>query len=311
VRPPAIADADPCVGPNAASSVHCWGPWGALAPAAGPTPGPITLADVDEFDTRPELADDFRRAVDDPPLNLPLEGCPAGTPCGFATVVAGTLGQGPAADTRFAKFGLAPDGTSFTLDPQTGDDIASVGNMTTAFFARPDNYENMRSSGVDGDERSRLIARVLRNGDGTINRSADLWGHGNAAAGVADSGFYAWGNTTSQLDLDALNNGGVSLSFGGPMSVDNQTNAALTINFGAQPNWVGTWTNPGYTFGAGGSVKGADFVSSSDQFTGNVGADSFVQGAIVGERGNESVLHIFDVDIAGVGRIKDVGLLQQ
>lgn len=310
-RPPAIADADPCIGPNAGSSALCWGPWGALAPAAGAPPGPITLADVDEFDTRPELADDFNTSIDDPSLDLPLEGCPPGTPCGFATVVAGTLGEGDAADTRFAKFGLAPDGSSFTLDPETGADINSVGNMTAAFTDRSDNFETMRANGIDGDERSRIIARVLRDGDGNIQTSADLWGHGNAATGAVDSGFYAWGTTTSQVDLDALNNGGVSVSFAGPMSVDNSTNAALTINFGAQASWSGTWTNPGYAFDAGGVVSGADFVSSADQFSNNVGADSFVQGALLGDQGNQSIAHIINVDVDGVGLIKDVGLLEQ
>ena len=310
--PPALAGADPCVGPNAASSIYCWGPWAALAPAAAGDPGPITLADVDDYDTRPELADEFQTSLDDPPLDLPIEGCPPGTPCGFATVVEGTSGQGEAADTRFARFALAPDGTNFTVDPETGDDIASVQNMTTAFFDRTDAPENLRASGADGDERSRLIARVFRDQGGNIQTAADLWGHGNAASGIANSGFFAWGTTTSQVDVDALNNGGVSLAFAGPMSVDNSTSAALTINYGAQPNWSGNWTNPNYSFGAGGRVSGADFISSPDQFTNNItGTSNFVQGALLGEQDNQSIAHIIDVNVDGVGRIKDVGLLRQ
>ena len=306
----ALADADPCVGPNASASVRCWGPWAALAPAAG-SPGPITLAEVDEFDFRPELADEFATSLDDPPLDLPIEGCVPGAPCGFATVVAGTAPVGEVADTRFARFDLAPDGTSFNVDPETGADIASVAGMATGFVDRADNYENLRANGIDGDERSRIIARVLRGGDGNIQTAADVWGDGNAATGAADSGFFAWGTATSQVDLDVLNGDGVTVAFTGPMSVDNSTNAALTINYGVQPVWSGTWTNPAYSFDAGGSVTGANFISSADQFSANVSGESFVQGAILGEAGNQSIAHIIDVTVDGPGRIKDVGLLQQ
>ena len=112
--------------------------------------------------------------------------------------------------------------------------------------------------------------------------------------------------------LNALNAGNVSLTFTGPMSVNNSTTGNLTVNFGGNPNWTGTWTNPAWSFGAGGSVSGPNLISLPGQFTSNVtGTGSYVQGALVGEPGGaHGITHIIDVTLEGQGRIKDVGLLR-
>ncbi len=87
----------------------------------------------------------------------------------------------------------------------------------------------------------------------------------------------------------------------------------MTVDFGTNPTWTGTWTNPGYSFGAGGTVSGADLISQPDQFTDNVVADqSFVQGVLLGEPGGaRGIAHIIDVTLEGQDRIKDVGLLRE
>jgi len=36
-----------------------------------------------------------------------------------------------------------------------------------------------------------------------------------------------------------------------------------------------------------------------------------VRGAVLGQSNNKSIAHVIDVDIAGVGRVKDVGLLRE
>lgn len=306
-EPEPVAALDPCSGPDAASSVLCWGPWAALAPAAA---GPLVAMDFPETfidcDAGSELADQCVPQLE--PV-LPVEGCQPGTPCGFATIVGGVTSNGAADDTEFGRIDLAADGTGFVINPDGGGEIASV-PMTTNIQTRPDGYSNMRSSGREGDVNSRLIARIVQDDDGDIQLAADVWTHGTREN--ARSGYFAWGTATSQAGLDALNVGNVTLNFTGPMSVNNATTGNMTLNFGSAPNWTGTWTNPAWSFGAGGTVSGANLISAPGQFTDNVtGTGNFVQGAIVGEQGGpRGITHIIDVTLEGQGRIKDVGLLR-
>ena len=83
------------------------------------------------------------------------------------------------------------------------------------------------------------------------------------------------------------------------MSVNNATNANMTVNFGSQPNWTGTWTNPAWSFGAGGTVSGVNLISNPAQFSINV-QSGVVQGALVGEPGKAGIVHMIDVT-AGPG----------
>ncbi|MCC5793694.1 MAG: hypothetical protein JJT85_03030 [Chromatiales bacterium] len=309
------ADLNPCDGADAAGSVLCWGPWAALAPAAGPEP----LKSVDaprgvDVVCRPELAEqcdaDFLPL--EPGIELPLGSCPPGTPCGFATVVDGVASHGEAEDTVFARFLLLPDGTAFTVDPEGFPLIVSVDAMGMVVTSRPDDWETLRANGRDGGEQSRVIARVLRDGDGEILLAADIWGHGAPASGAAQSGYFAWGTTTSAGSLEALRAAGASLMFTGPMSVDNGTTASVQVNFGGTTTWNGTWANPAYTFSAGGLVSGADLISQPGGFSANVVApESFVQGALLGEQGVRALAHIIEVNVFDHGLVRDVGLLRE
>lgn len=305
------APRDPCSGPDAASSVLCWGPWAALAPAAAPTPASLNFPEFPgDCEYGSELAEQCVALLAEPGPEPPIEGCTPGTPCGFATNVEGVTSHDDVEQTEFARFDLATDGTAFTVNPGEDGEIGSV-PLDPTFQARPDDYENMRSNGSLGDEQSRLVARVIRGENGQIELAADVWTDGNRVTGAARSGFFAWGTATSQSGLELLNGNGVSVSFAGPMSVDNATNAAMTVNFGSQPTWTGTWTNPGWSFGAGGTVTGVNMISSPGQFTPNVQAGSFVQGALLGEPGRQGIAHIIDVTLETQGRIKDVGLLRE
>jgi hypothetical protein len=317
---PLAASLDPCAGPDAASSVLCWGPWASLAPAAGPPLLDDAVADVLDPDIRPELANPYDPEVEplappEPPA-LPLGSCAPGTPCGFATLVAGLTSTGEPENTTFQRFTMADDGTQFTVDPGGPSQINSVPGMTTNITPREtDDYGNLRANGRNGDEQSRLVARVVQEDgqQGPILLAADIWAHGNRVTNANQSGYFAWGTTTSQAGLNALNAGNVSVSFAGPMSVDNSTVASLRIDFGANPVWTGTWTNPGYSFGAGGVVTGADLISEAGKFSANVVKDgSFVQGAMLGEAGQpRGVAHIINVRLADQRLIRDVGLLRE
>lgn len=305
--PPAlVADTDPCSGPGAADSVLCWGPWNSLAPAAAGPDVSRQIAGVRDPETRPELSDAF-----DPELvpELPLGACSPGTPCGFATIVAGFTSDGDAEGTEFGRFELNPDGTRFRVSPESGGTIDSV-PMTTDVTPGSGGYNNLFSVGSQDGVNSRVTARVEQDDAGKVQVAADIWTHGTREN--ARSGYFAWGTTTSQAGLDALNAGNVAVNFTGPMSVDSATTGSITVNFGASPIWTGTWTNPAWTFGAGGAVSGANLISQPGQFTSNVtGNGNFVQGALLGEAdGPRGIAHVIDVTLESQGRIKDVGLLR-
>ncbi len=306
--PATLADTDPCAGPNAGDSVLCWGPWAALAPAAA---APLVALNLPESpidcDVISELA---AQCVPKLEPVLPIEGCAPGTPCGFATIVSGPTSTGDPENTEFGLFNLAPDGTTFNVSPESGGEINAV-PMTTTVTPRPDGDGNLRATGTQGDVGSRLIARVQQDEDGDVLLAADIWTHGTR--NNAQSGYFAWGTATSAVGLNALNAGNVTLNFSGPMSVNNATTGNMTLKFGGSPTWSGTWTNPAYSFGAGGVVSGANLISQPTKFTDNVvGTGNFVQGALVGEAGGpRGIAHIIDVTLAGQGRIKDVGLLRE
>ncbi len=304
---PLAAAIDPCTGPNAASSVLCWGPWSVLAPAAQ---GPVTTLSTREMPGDCVTGTDISNQC--VPLlepQLPVTGCTPGTPCGFATLVAGAAASADVEDTAFVHFDLATDGSSFVVDPSGANEIHSV-PMTTGFGTHTENYENMGAIGVQDGQLSMLVARVVRDDQGGIQLAADVWRDGNVQTRVAHSGYFAWGTATSQSGLNSLNANGVSATFVGPMSVNNSTNASMTVNFGTQPSWTGTWTNPAWSFGAGGTVSGVNLISTPGQFTTNVQSGSFVQGALLGEPGRQGLAHIIDVNLTDHGHIKDVGLLR-
>jgi hypothetical protein len=313
--PAQIAATDPCAGPGAADSVLCWGPWASVAPAAGfrEDPAQASIPDRDICDARTEQCQPLVEIpAPPPPPEPPLGSCTPGAPCGFATVVSGISSSDDAEDTTFARFEMAADGSQFTVSPEGGTEINSVTGMTTSVTERNDDYQNMRANGRVGDEQSRIVARVIRDDDDQVLLAADVWSHGNRANQTSQSGYFAWGTATSQAALDTLNAGNVSVNFSGPMSVDNRTVGSMTVDFGTNPTWTGTWTNPGYSFGAGGVASGADLISLPDQFSDNVIADqSFVQGVLLGEPGGaRGIAHIIDVTLVDQGRIKDVGLLR-
>ena len=305
--PPAlVADTDPCSGPGAADSVLCWGPWNSLAPAAAGPDVSRQIAGVRDPETRPELADAF-----DPGLvpELPLGACAPGTPCGFATIVAGTNSDGNAEDTEFGRFDLAPDGTSFGVKPQSGGEINSVPMVPNIQPRRDDDYGNLRAISGGGDVQSRLIAKVLQDDAGKIQLASEIWTHGTREN--ARSGYFAWGTTTSQAGLDSLNAGNVSVNYSGAMSVDKLTTGNITVNFGASPIWTSTFENPAWSFGAGGVFAGPNLISQPGKFTDNVVGTGFMQGALVGEAGGpRGITHIIDVTLADQGLIRDVGLLR-
>ncbi len=312
-----LADAsavDPCAD-GGDTAVQCWGPWAApLAPAAGGAALPAATLSATEYPTRPDVLgienDDVLGIENDgdPVLEFPVAPCEPGLPCGYATVIDGPRSVGAPEETVFARFELAEDGTSFTVFPVEQDEIRSIEDLQNVYFVNSGRNEDsggneeMRSLPL---QRSRLIARVLRQGE-AIQLAADVWGHQDEDGRVR-SGMFAWGSAVEQADIDALITEGAVLSFSGPMSVDRQTLASITLDYGPA-TWTGSWENPAYEFTAGGALSGQNFLSDSAQFSDNV-QDGFVQGSLVGPAEDRGVAHIVEVFLDGDVLVRDVGLL--
>ncbi len=315
----AFADAasDPCGATGTGGSIYCWGPWSVLAPAAGGGPAPNSLTDPIELDPRDLFAvNSAAEGPTEPPVEppeppaLPLGGCAAGSSCGYATIIADSGSIASPDDTAMARFELSNDGTGFVVNAGEVSELQST-TLTPIYSDRSDGAEDMRSLGIDNPidpaQVSQVLARVLRQ-NGTIELAADAWANTNLPDDP-NSGFFAWGTAISQADIDALQAAETTLTFSGRMSVDNSTVSTISTTLGNN-TWSGQWDNPNYTFNAGGRMDGASFGSDPSQFSNNVQA-GYVEGALVGPASGRAVTHAVDVNLDGLGRIRDVGLALQ
>jgi len=310
IEPAAGSAADPCADSASANLVQCWGPWKTVAPAAGPA---IALnLPVLPPDLRPE--EEGGQGLGGETTGgsgFQLAGCTPGTGCGFATIEPGA-GTTPGPNSRVVHFDMNTDGSQFVVDPGGSGQLMSLSGLTRSSTPGPARYQR-----VDGTTASQLV--IFQGGPdatGTINQAAGLWRHGDTTGqGPLSAGAAVWGITSSQATMDSLNAGNVTARFSGNMSGDTSTVANMTVNFGTQPNWTGSWQNPNYSFQAGGGVSGVDLMSNPGQFSSNVKAGSVVQGALYGTAGNQSVGHavsvVLDNGAGGETRVNDVGLLKQ
>lgn len=307
--------ADPCSGPDAANSVHCWGAWKSLAPAAGRVT-PASFASIGPPTVCPDLSEECAVNLAQIQEPLPLGGCSPGESCGFATLGPGLSSQpGDSSTIEVVPFGLVNDGSQFMVDPGGTGEIISVANLQSPPIPGPP----ARFEGINGDVESKLITNIRKDDAGKIDLATGIWRHGNLTnqdGSNTHSGVFAWGVASTQTTLDSLNNGGagISVGFSGVMLRDPNTSADITVNFGSQPNWTGNWSNSvdNHQFSAGGNVSGVNLASDPTQFSTNVqGNSSFVQGVLLGERGDLSVGHAVDVNLISGENIKDVGLLRQ
>ena len=199
IVPAAGAAADPCA--EGGGSIYCWGPWDTLAPAAYGG-GQAPIEPLSGQDPRPELSTVFDKDLD-PPLELPLDSCPAGsTSCGFATVIEGSAGSGNPDNTAVVNFAMTSDGSSFTVDPGNAGEIQSVNGMTTALAPRGGDDYILDSVGVESGQAStqvsQLQARVVSPDGTTLTSGSDFWANANIGTPtVVNSGYFVWGTSTS------------------------------------------------------------------------------------------------------------------
>jgi hypothetical protein len=302
---------DPCAGPAAADSIHCWGPWASLAPAAGGAVGPVVLAETDP-NLRP---DEFTRDGPRDGVAPALGSCTPGASCGFATIAPGLAAQpDDTSGSNVVRYDMVPDGSQFVVDPGGSDELVSVGNLQRQDVPGPPRLNGV----VDGTESKLNVVKGQPDGDGYFDQAAGIWRHGSTTNQTPDntaSGVFAWGMASSMETLDTLNAGNITARFSGNMSGDTNTTAEIVVNFGSQPTWSGNWNNEGnFNFDAGGPVQAVDLVSDPGQFSSNV-KSGYVQGVLLGDTGSQSVAHAVDVilDTGGGNEltVRDVGLLPQ
>lgn len=307
--------ADPCSGPDAANSVHCWGAWKSLAPAAGRVT-PASFASIGPPTVCPDLSEECTVNLAQIQEPVPDGGCTTGSPCGFTTVVPGTSEPSTGDPSAVVPFDMATDGSQFMVDPGGSNELISINNLVPDTSSRTHRFE-----GVEGGIEDKLIATTKRDEQGNIIVANGVWKHTDLVSpesSINRSGNAVFGVTSTQATLDDLNrtNGGqgVSVAFAGRMTGDLATTANIVVDFGTQPAWTGNWSNSvrNFQFDAAGKVTGVNLVSDPTQFSSNVQGDrSTVQGALLGERGDLSVLHKIDVNLISGENIKGVGVLQQ
>lgn len=310
IKPAAGRAADPCAGPNAADSIHCWGPWASLAPAAGGTVAPIKLAQGDP-NLRP---DEFTRDVAGDGVTPALGSCTPGASCGFATIAPGLVAQpDDTSGSNVVRYDMDPDGSQFVVDPGGSNELVSIDNLQRQDVPGPPRFNGI----VDGTESKLIVVKGQPDTAGNFDRAAGIWRHGSTTNQTLENtraGVFAWGIASTMETIDTLNAGNVTASFSGNMSGDPSTMANITVDFGSQPNWNGNWQNPGYAFDAGGPVQAVDLISDPAQFSSNV-KSGYVQGVLLGGTGSQSVTHAVDVilDTGGGNEltVRDVGLLPQ
>lgn len=323
---PAPAD-DPCSDTAAASSVRCWGPWAALAPAAGVIHNPH-FVDPDSYEW-----DQERMVLTDPmnptspmgpmgpmtpegPMNpeSPMGNCAAGAACGFALLDPGFCSE--AEDHVIGHFELETDGSGFVFNRGEATEIASLDNLQPSSY---NGYPGFERS--DGTVESGFAGNFGYANDGSINSASGDWGHGttgfiqlgaNHTDRPADGGFYVWGVASTQATLDSLNVSNATVNFSGTLLRNTTTQVNMTVNFGSNTNWTGSWDsiNNSEDFTAGGNVLGANLISDSSQFSANVDAgQSAIEGLLVGDGASQSLIHAIEIVLQDGTVIKDVGQL--
>lgn len=275
-------------GPSAAAlsaqeddSVHKWGRWAVLAPAAGAEEVlafPVAANEIGRCEAGANCPDPDLQPIPEPdPEPVVKSPCEAGMPCGFARI-----------DRPYDPAGSAAPGSSSVVPFQL---LLQEENGTVAFVVNPDSTTGrIQSNTVPAiytaySVRSRpgygsdLRGELTRDGERPVVAQGP-WRHvtpGNPeteAPDVVNGGEYVWGITASKEDLERLASDlgadTIAVYQGATLGVLNggEGNVRLEVNFDG-----GTWTGDfGGTvaFTAAGVLVGSGFVSSANGFSNNI-----------------------------------------
>lgn len=315
-------------------SVHSWGRWETLSPAAGgeaplgmepdtgarltaddyqrsvsPVSGnsqpsntaPVSTPVADNTPTEPQEPPVVEPPVEPPPVEPPVSifgNCVAGEACGFATRnLVEVEGDQP----------TTGEGTALnTISLSTPDNSDSDAYQFTLNEGEADQVDSAVMDDYTGD-RSRLATDADETSGLALNRYNDpakgFWNNSSEEFGD-ETGYLAWGTAVPQGLLDQLNLNEVTAFFNGTME-SGLTNVEMTVNFGPAANWSADWTGS-YNFSASGDVTGPNLVATDIQnATGEVGG--FLAGT-----GTVDMTAIVGVDVVtDEGQYTDVGVLDR
>jgi hypothetical protein len=305
-------------------SVHSWGRWAVLSPAAG---GEEYVAFA------PKGTDDLKRCEaaancpsPKPPKPEPpvAEGpCAAGAPCGFTYIDTLVRGEGQGEESHVGKFELTLSegenengkGKEGGFEPSALAESQGVNSLTVAFRVNPGEADEIQSdvlpalatdTGFRSDDRTSLSlvnGRVTAVSDDEEPAIIEgFWRQNVEDGSYQQNGEYIVGvaataEEMSQL-LDQLGDGirGDVIGFcEGPTGRGG--NVALSMNFD-RATWEGDFAGQAVDFGASGAIVGSGFVSDPGGFSDNI-ATGLVEGGFV--NAGQNAIGAFEVtDLEGL-----------
>lgn len=307
-------------------SVHRWGRWEVLSPAAGVEELPAFPAVAGNEIGRCESGKNCPepQSIPEPPPPEPpppppppppevRSPCEAGMPCGFARVDL-TDSESETGSSYVAAFALdmneldpEDEGTSNVafgvgagtlLDPDTTDEINSDTEAAT--------YSETSVRVLDNNADSYLRGRITRDGGEKVLVTG-LWEHDGVG------GEYVWGIAATDAQMGALKDqlleiqGNLTAIYSG--AIANGGSVVMQVDFN-DATWSGQF-NGNVGFSASGDVIGSGFVSDAAGFSANI-AEGVVKGGFV-NAGRNAIGGYEVVDVEGLrdADVFNAGLVQE
>lgn len=266
-------------------SVHRWGRWAVLAPAAGVEETlmfPVAANELGRCEAgancpEPQNGDDPQPPPPPPPPEVKSP-CEAGMPCGFARVDRGGSESNNDYVAAFALDMQEPGGedeepgtVAFGVGAGTLLDPNTTGETTSDTEEAAYGSDLVRT--LDRRAESILRGDILRDESDTKQVVNGFWQHGE------NTGDFVWGITATADEMNRLASelGGDTLAVYQGFTMNGGT-VDMQVNFDAA-SWSGEF-NGAIDFSASGDVVGSGFVSDANGFSENI-AKGAVKGGFV------------------------------
>lgn len=281
-------------------SVHRWGRWAVLSPAAGQeeTGGFTTIAASNDLgscqssENCPKIAGEPVEPPPPPPPPPPPEvksPCEAGTPCGFARIdTPYTKGEAAPISSEVVPFELTLDeegGTAkYAVDPKSP--TAIVSDSMPAYISQNDV--------LAWGDNSVLTGKITRN---ELDPAVVIGAWENTSIGdgentIFQGGEYVWGITATQAQMqnfiDGLGGDKIATYSGFNMGAinGNQGSVSMTVNF-SDSSWSGQFNNNAFSVADGVVVDSGFVTTANSKFSNNI-AKGEVYGVFV-NAGNNAI----------------------
>lgn len=280
-------------------SVHRWGRWAVLAPAAGveelPAFPAVAANDLGRCEAgancpEPQAIDDPTPPPPPPPPPIVDVPCQAGQGCGFARIDYRTSGSGQAYDRHVGMIDLAltegeGDSVRYVVtgpSAPAGENVALDSGELPADIA----YDRMRSTARDLP--SSISGRLLRDADEQVAMAEGPWRQIADDGQSAHSGEYVWGIAATEQQMNLLMErlgtfgGDVIAQYAGPTATGGMIDLQFNLT---EATWTGNVQGTVMNFQAGGTVHNSNFISDPALFSPNI-AQGDLKGAFVNEGNN-------------------------